>query len=242
MNRKKPYVFKRVIAFVIDLFIVSMLSGVLALVFTNNKEYEEDSQKMVELTQKIASGEVTSKEFDGVFNEINYNLTLHSNGITIITVVVSIIYYCIMCYFCHGITLGKYIMKLKIESANGKDLNIFNYLIRGLIINSILSNIVTLILINTLSKEDYLNIYLKIGNIFPILMILSFVLMTYRNDGRGIHDLISNTKIVNIKDLEAETETNNVSDANIVKEIKDEGSDKDERIIRTRKSKKRKTK
>ena len=32
------------------LFIVSMLSGVLALVFTNNKEYEEDSQKMVELT------------------------------------------------------------------------------------------------------------------------------------------------------------------------------------------------
>lgn len=239
MNRKKPYIYKRIVAYTIDFLIITLLSGLLTLVLTDSTKYEADSQRLVELTNKYTSNEITQEEFKVQFDDINYDLTLHSKGVTIITVSTTLVYCVVMCYFCHGITLGKYIMKIRIVSANGKDLNIFNYLLRSLIVNNILLNSVTIILISALEKESYLNIYPTVSNVFTFLIIITFIFMMYRNDGRGIHDLISNTKVDNIKKGE-----DSVIDAKIVseEENKEEGSDNDERTIRTRNSKKRKTK
>lgn len=247
MNRKKPYIYKRVIAFIIDLLIVTILSGLLTIMLTNSDKYNEDNQKLLEITEKIIQENVNQEEYMQEFNELNYNLTKDSLEVTIITVAVTIVYYSIMCYFCHGITLGKYILKIKITSANDKPLNIFNYFLRSLLVNNILSNVVTIILINTLSKESYINISGRVGNVFTILMIVSFIMMMYRDDGRGLHDLIGNTKVINIKDLEEKEEVKEepkvIEEATIVeekKQTKKKGEVKEnERTNRTRNSKKK---
>ena len=211
MNREKPYIYKRVVAYIIDLLVVTLISGILTVVFFNNEEYEKDSKRLVELTNKVTSREITTDDFNKQYDEINYDLTMHSKDVTVMTIAVTIVYYVVMSYFCHGITLGKYFMKLRIVSASGKEINIFNYFLRSLIINSILSNVVTLILVSTLSKQDFINISSKVSNVFTIIIIVSFILMMYRNDGRGLHDLLGNTKIVNLKD------SDQVKDANIIK-------------------------
>jgi len=246
MKNKKPYIYKRVIAFIIDTLIVTILSGLLTIMFTNNEKYDEDNKKLLELTQRIVSEKIDQDKYMEEFNELNYNLTKDSIEVTIITIGVSIVYYSIMCYFCNGITLGKYILKLKITSANDKELNIFNYFLRSLIINSILSNVVTIVLINTLSKESYINISGRVGNVFTILMVVSFIMMMYRDDGRGLHDIIGNTKVVSTKDLEekekVKEEPKEIEEATIVeekKQTKKKGEVKNERVNRTRNSKKK---
>ncbi len=203
MNKKKPYLYKRVIAYGIDFLIVIILSGLLTIVITgNNTKYEAEVQKMVDLFEKKNQEEITYEEYNNELKEISYSMSKESVPVTIITIGVSIVYYVIMCYFCHGITLGKYIVKIKITSANNKKLTIFNYFLRSIIINLILSNAIDVILINLLEKEAFIKYDNLASNFLIVTMLLSFIFMLYREDGRGIHDLLGNTKIINIKDEE----------------------------------------
>lgn len=219
MNREKPYIYKRVIAYVIDLLIVTVLSGIITLVFTNSSQSDASTQKLLDLTSKMTSGEITREEYTKQFDEINYQVTKESVPVTAITCGVTIVYFVIMCYYCHGITLGKYLMKLKITSASNKELNLGNYLLRSLIINMLLTNLVSIILVCSLSKESFLSIYPKVSNIFTIIILVSFIFMMYREDGRGLHDMISGTKIVNFKKKEEETKEE-ITEAKIVEEKK----------------------
>ncbi len=218
MNKKKPFVYKRVIAYVIDLLIVTLISGILTVVFTDNSSYEKDTERMLDLTQKYTSKEINDEEYYKQFDELNYQMTLDSVSVTAITCGVSIIYYVILCYYCHGITLGKYIMKIKIVSSNGKKLNLGNYLLRCLVINMVLSNFINVFLVETLSKTSFLSIYSKVSNGFTLLLLLSFILVMYREDGRGVEDFMGNTKIVNIKD--EEVNDNSIEEATIINEVK----------------------
>lgn len=200
MNKRKPYVYKRIIAYMIDLIIVTLISGILTIVFVDNTDYNKDTERLVEVTQKLTSGEITQEEYYKEFDSINYDLTKDSVSVTIITCCVSIVYYVILCFYCHGITLGKYFMKIRIVSANDKELNIGNYLLRSLIVNLILSNVLSVVLVKFLSKENFIMYYSKVSNVLTVLLLVSFILIMYRDDGRGIQDFMGNTKIINFKD------------------------------------------
>ena len=220
MNRTKPQLYKRIIAYIIDLLVVTLLAGIVTMMFTDTKEYDKYSKEALELTEKIVKEDLPQEEFREQFKEINYNLTKSSVNVTIITIVTSIVYYVVMCYFCHGITLGKSIMKLRIVSANEREINIFHYLLRSLIVNSILSNVVTIIMIYTLSKQTFININDKVNNVFTLILIITFIVMMYREDGRGLHDLLGNTKVIDIKYQEENNEESKdtVEEAKVIEE------------------------
>ncbi len=220
MKRSKPYIYKRVIAFVIDLLVITLLSGILTLILTDSTKYDNDTKELVEVTQKLTNNDITTEEYQEVFNEINYNLTKDSIGVTSITVIVTIIYYVFMTYYCHGITLGKYLMKLRIVSANENSLNMLNLFLRCLIINGVLSNIVTLILINVLTKEQFNKFYSPVSNAVTVLMFVSIILMMYRADGRGLHDLIGNTRVIDVKEVKEEIKEVKKEEKEEIKEVK----------------------
>ena len=93
-------------------------------------------------------------------------------------------------------------MKIKIVSANGKKLNMGHYFLRCLVIDLVLSHSISLILFYTLSKTDFINYYDKVSRGITLLLLLSFILIMFRNDGRSISDFMGNTKIVNFNDEE----------------------------------------
>jgi len=219
MNKTKPYVYKRVIAYIIDLLVVTLVAGVLSLVLVNNKAYDEDVTKMNELLKDFTEEKIEEKSYLAELEDLNYSMTVHSKGVTIITFVVALGYFGVLSYFCNGITLGKYIVKIKVASANGKKLQIWNYLLRSLIINLVLINIVNVLLVSTLSKETFMAYYSKISNLNSIILLVSFILIMYRDDGRGIEDFMGNTKVINIKD-EIQEDTEEIKDATIISEKK----------------------
>ena len=221
MNKKKPYFLKRIIAYLIDLIIVLLLAGIISTIFVNNDNYKKESNKLMELTKSYTEGKITKEEYTKEFDTANYYLTKDGVGVTVINTCVAIVYYVIMCYFCGGITLGKHIMKLRIVSANDKKLNLGHFLLRSLYVNLILSNLASIILVSTLNKDAFVKIYPKVSNTLTILLLVTLVFIMYREDGRGLHDLISNTKIVSTKEEKNENEKReNIVEANIIEDKK----------------------
>ena len=245
MEIKKPPFYKRVIAYVVDLLIVTILASLISLIFTDSKQYEIDSKKMIDIANQYKQGEITKEEYLAQYDEINYAISQDSVTITIITCVVALVYYVLMCYYCHGITLGKYMVKIKVSSSNDRKLTIFNYLLRSLIANMILLNVINVILIKVLDKQSFISTYGYINYFFTILILVSIIVMVYLNDGRGLHDLISNTEVIyiNLENKDEVRKTEDTKDAVILEEkkTKKEGEVDGKRVIRTRNSSKRKS-
>lgn len=219
MNRDKPYFVKRVIAYLIDFIVVTLLATAISMVFIKNDNYQMKTEQLMELTRKMTTGEITREEYTKQFDEMNYYVTKEGIGTRVINFSISIIYYVILCYLCHGITLGKYIMKLRIVGANNKELNVGNYFIRSLFINMILSDLISILFIYTMNKDTFISIYPKVSSVLTLFLLATILFIMYRNDGRGLHDILANTMIISTKDIKEE-EKEEVKEAEIIKEKK----------------------
>lgn len=219
MGEEKPKIYKRIGAFIIDILIVSLLSGIITMTFTDTTKYTDVTKEMTDIMRKYQTKEMDIEEYNARFKELNYESVSSSINVTIITLAVTIVYYVIMPYFCHGITLGKSLMKIRMISNNYEELNILNYFLRSLIINSVLSSATIIIMFYSLSKNDYINIESKVNGIISLLFIVSLILVMYRKDGRGLHDIIANTKVVNI-DYKKEDEDEKLKEATVISEKK----------------------
>lgn len=213
MNKDKPYIFKRVIAYIVDMFIITFISSILINFAVNDQTYIDNSNKLMELMEQTVNSEITQEEYTKQYNELNYEITKGSVDITIIMSAVSLVYYVIFVYCRDGRTLGKQLMGIKIVSNNGKNLHINNYLIRTLLINQVLLDIVSSAMILLLSKSTYNLWYDRFSTAYSCFLLTSLIFMFYRNDGRGLHDIIANTKVINVKKRQEELVENEIKEA-----------------------------
>ena len=223
---KKPYIHKRLIAYFLDILIISIIASVLALPFTkdvNNGSYNE----LLNVVKKYQAQEISEEEYLILYDELNYDLTKSNVSQTIVISVVSLLYFVVVNYYYNGQTIGKKLMKLKLTSIDEKKLPIYKYLIRTLVGSTTLSNITTVVLVLALNKQNYLLYESKFTTVFGLIYVLCFVFALYRNDGRGLHDLIAGTKVVNvIEEKEEIKEAVVIEEKNNVKEEKENKNDK----------------
>lgn len=202
----KPFSYKRIIAYVIDIMIVTVISTLLTSFLPENKEYDKQIEEYMSLLNEFTNEDVEQNEFMNKTNDIIYDMNINSVTITIVTTVLTISYFVVFTYFMDGQTLGKKLMHLKIVSANKKKLTMNNYLIRGLIINTILMNVLGIIFILLLNKQTYLKVNDIITYLFGLVYIVTFGMILFREDKRGLHDYLSGTKVISVKDLEEDND------------------------------------
>ena len=128
-----------------------------------------------------------------------YNLERSSTSLTAITTFVTFIYFGVAAFINNGRTLGKMIMKIKVVPIKGNKLNPGLFILRTLLITSIIPNLISVISIFYLSPNTWYNLTGIISQIqeFFFLIILGF--MIFRDDERGLHDLICQTKVIDTK-------------------------------------------
>ena len=113
----------------------------------NDKEItKEEHQEIIESI---------NKDFDVVANDYVYLLNKSSVTNTIITLVCTLLYFGVFQYLLKGQTIGKKILKIQVVSATDKKLNVFNYILRSLIINDILLNTIGTVFLIVASKKVY---------------------------------------------------------------------------------------
>ena len=130
----KPANYKRIIAYVLDVFLVTIVSTLLTVSFYNNQKYEEVLNEYINLINDYTTEETSQKEFTEKTNDLVYTMNKESIVVTVVTVVLTTVYFVVVPYFMNGQTFGKRFMKLQIVSENEKPLTMNHYLIRALFI------------------------------------------------------------------------------------------------------------
>ena len=177
----------------------------------SEKEYNKllsiDKTMSKDLIKYYKDKKINNKEYNNIIENLNFNyskieidysykLLKYSIIPTIVSIMCALLYFVIIQFYFNGQTLGKKLMKLRIISNNGKQLNTLNYFIRSLIVNEVFINILSIILLMVLSKNNYI-VYNKIIYVITFILetVIIFMIMFDKNN-RGLHDYISNTKVI----------------------------------------------
>ena len=198
--------YKRVLAYLVDVMIISFVSLLLTYFVPTSENYNKLNKEFEALTIDYRNQEVTMEEYLEKGTDINYQLNKEGVPQTIVSTVLSIIYFVVLAYFMNGETLGKKLMKIKITSNNDKKLTMNNYLIRALVIDSVLMNIITIITILLFSKDIYLTSYNIISYVFSFVYIVSLAMILFSKNGRGLQDILANTKVISTETIEEKQE------------------------------------
>lgn len=198
--------YKRVLAYLVDVMIISFVSVLLTYFVPTSENYNKLNKEFETLTIDYRNQEVTMEEYLEKGTDINYQLNKEGVPQTIVSTVLSIIYFVVLTYFMNGETLGKKLMKIKITSNNDKKLTMNNYLIRALVIDSVLMNIITIITILLFSKDIYLTSYNIISYVFSFVYIVSLAMILFSKNGRGLQDILANTKVISTETVEEKQE------------------------------------
>lgn len=189
---------KRIVAYIIDIVIVSILASLLIQIPAfkfDSKAYTEKYTTLINETLNSGSGD-TDKE--NIINN-SYELQKITLPLTILNTSLTFIYFGIIAYCLKGETLGKKIMKIKIVPNIGHELKPGLFILREILITNLIPKIATIIVTMTTSGSKWYTISNIIDNISFFLIIIIAGLIIFREDERGVHDLISQTKVIDMK-------------------------------------------
>lgn len=220
---------QRLLAYLVDAILVIIITSFFAQVTVDSKKSDELVDRSQKLMEKYVQQDFDVEEVIEEYKAINYENDKLNYVNSIITLVISATYYIGFCYFNKGQTVGKKLMKIRIEAKSG-ELKASQIVVRALILNNMFILIVLLLCINFLNKDSYYVLKNVITGINYAFFIISTFMILYRKDKLALQDVITNTMVVreskcieenNIKDVVKEkNSTSNIEIIDNVEVIK----------------------
>ena len=187
---------QRILAFLIDLVLISVITSFITVFVpvndTATKLYEEQNKVL----EDYVEGSVSMEEYVNQMVDLSYDISKQTVIVSIVTIVISLLYYVVYPCYNNGQTLGKKLMKIKIKKIDESDLSMNDLLIRGMVNNSILVNIVNVIFVLFLSKNIFLSASSLASVIQYLVLIISLIMIAFTRNARGLHDLAAKTEVV----------------------------------------------
>ena len=178
----------------------------------SDKEYNKLSKKYNDSIKYVDKyyndGKITKKEYKKINNNVTkdfkikykkiyYYINKYSIVYNIVYVVCILLYFVLFNYITDGETLGKKLMKIKVVSNDDTKVSSLNYLLRAFILYNPLYYIFIVIGVLLLNINNFYDVSLILSNIKNYLFIIVVATAIIRDDNRGLHDIISHTKVVN---------------------------------------------
>ena len=187
---------QRVLAFLIDLVLLSIICSLITMFVpvndTATKLYDEQNRVL----EGYVDGSVSMKEYVNQMVDLGYDISRQTVIVSIVTIVISLLYYVVYPCYNNGQTFGKKLMKIKIKKTNDTELSMNDLLIRSMINNSILVNIINVILVLFLSKNLYLSTSSLVSFIQYLVLIISLIMIAFTKNAQGLHDKVCKTEVV----------------------------------------------
>lgn len=191
----KASFFKRMGAFVIDYFIVLVIVSLITMGFNTNKNNDLNSQ-MNQLISDYQNEKITIDEYKDETYKLNYELQKENITVNIVTITLYIGYFVVFATLNKGQTLGKKLLKIRVVNKNNDKPSIWNMLVRSLLIYNIISILFSTVAVNFLNINTFTYIYTTLGYIEYFVIIISFFMVIYKKDGRGLHDMMAGTNVI----------------------------------------------
>lgn len=184
------------------------------------KKYEDKEIKKEEYDEILKKAE---EEYSVLYKDYYYQVKKNSAVTNIIYVVVILIYFVGFQSITGGQTLGKKIMKLRVESVKGNEkVTPIQYFIRALVLYNTIFYLLDVIVALTVSKANCYNVLYACGLVQNVIEWIILFMIAMNQDGRGLHDYLAGTIVVNINDSNKKEE--NIPDAKY-EEVKKESKD-----------------
>lgn len=183
---------QRFFAYIIDILIIVILLNLV----TYNINFDKRNDLSSEITNYLTEYDPTDVESANKLLDLQYQYNKASVLVDTVSVMITVGYFIVFQYFNKGQTIGKKLLKIKISGKDNKNVGIGQLVLRSIIIYQILVNIINLVLISTVDKMLYLNIYSILTAVQSIFIVITMLFILYRKDKRGLHDIMSGTYVV----------------------------------------------
>lgn len=187
---------KRIIAFVIDIVIVSLVVSLINLLPLDpyKDKYKDAYEKYNEVVQKSTEDE--KNDYKNEIIELNYEVYKYRTYSSMFSATALILYFGVLPLVMNGQTLGKKIMKLRVVSNNEKKLNFWKYLIRIVILNNIWLSLINVGAVYVVSGVKFYYVTYVISMLSSLIYMLNLIMVMFRKDNRGLHDMVAGTKVI----------------------------------------------
>lgn len=166
--------------------------------YKDYKVYVEKYYKNDNLTENSYKRLIndSTKYLQEKYKNTYYYINKYSTITNLIYIVVILLYFVGLNILLNGQTFGKRIMKLRIVSNNDKKITYINYLIRSIILYNPIYYLSLLVGPYIFNINNFYNWGVIWSNIKNYLEIVILMMIFIRKDRRGLHELLSNTKVV----------------------------------------------
>lgn len=195
---------KRISAYLIDiLFVFLLISLITEIKFINPTydKYMEAYSNYTEILEDYTDEIIDDNEFNKLYNQNYYEVCKYSVSYNVVIVLTILLYFGVFQKYNNGQTLGKKVMKIRVVDSNNNNISLLKSLLRTIpmyyvYIGGIIPLIINSILVYFLNANNYMNITLVISYIFLTISLVSFVMLSVRKDEKGLHDMLSGTKVI----------------------------------------------
>lgn len=190
---------QRLGAYIIDYIFILLLITLLGQLRFLNPTFDEyyktydESMEMISNTNEEDIFKLLESE---EYSLANYNLAKYSVSISIISIIVYLGYFVGFQKWNKNQTLGKKLFNIEVASIKNTDVKWWQILLREIIIYNLIAEILYVILILFLNVNSYFMISNIILAISSLISLINVILILFRKDGRGLHDLLAKTIVV----------------------------------------------
>lgn len=188
---------QRFVAFMIDLILVSFITSLVTAIIPTNSSIDKLYDQQVKIVENYTAGKITMQEYVNQLVDINYDIAKQTGIITLVSIAISLLYYVLYVYKNDGQSIGKKMMKIKIQKKDkDKELTMNDLLFRTMILQGTLVSIVSFCTILFLDKDTYLATNSLLNLIQYSILIISFFLVAFTKERQGLHDMVAKTEVV----------------------------------------------
>lgn len=190
---------QRLGAYIIDYIFILLLITLLGQIRFLNPTFDEyyktydESMEMINNTNEEDIFKLLESE---EYSLANYNLAKYSVSISIISIIVYLGYFVGFQKWNKNQTLGKKLFNIEVASIENTHVIWWQILFREIIIYNLIAEILYVILILFLNVNSYFMISNIILAISSLIFLINVILILFRKDGRGLHDLLAKTIVV----------------------------------------------
>ena len=194
---EKPMFITRGLAFLFDMFIVLLISTLIATPFVNSNKITSLAENSRELLDKYSKQEVDEQEYMVEVSNLEYQIATSMELVSLVGVFIGLIYYVIVPLYNKGQTLGKKLMKIRIVSTYG-DLNSNQLVFRCFIANAVLLQLTSVLFIMFASRDVYVACVESFTIAQYLITAVSMVMVVVDKNGMSLHDGVVHTKVVKV--------------------------------------------
>lgn len=196
LKNDKPYFFPRLVAYIIDVTLVSIVCSGILFLFPKNENYSKYLKEYQEVQTNFIDNKIEADEYIHKVADITYDIDYSNVLSMILEVVLLILYFIVFQFYNKGQTFGKKLMKLRVVNNNGNELTLNQVTCRALIIDSILINLFMIAALLFSGRNYYYYASLSLQILSGIIIFVTLMMIFFRKDGRGLHDVVTGTKVI----------------------------------------------